>query len=94
MPNLKADKESYCDDFGLSLEEFRIIRELPDNSRCFLIKHGAHSVIARHDLSGMDDALSVLSGREETVVLLDQIRSEVGDDPRHWLPLFHERRKQ
>lgn len=92
MPNMKADKESYCDEFGLSLEEFRIVRELPDASRCFLIKHGAHSVIARLDLSGLDDVLAVLSGREETVGLLDQIRAEVGDDPAVWLPIFNERR--
>ncbi len=26
--------------------------------------------------------LAVLSGREETVALLDQIRAEVGDDPK------------
>ena len=93
MPNLKADQESYCEGFGLSLEEFRIVKELPDNSRCFLVKHGADSVIARLDLAGLDDTLAVLSGREETVGLLDQIRAEVGDDPADWLPLFHQRRK-
>lgn len=92
MPNHKADKAAYCDGFGLTLEEFKIIRELPDNSRCFLTKHGTHSVIARLDLSGEEDLLSILSGREETVGLLDQIRAEVGDDPKDWLPLFHARR--
>ncbi len=92
MPNLRAEREAYCCGFGLSNEEFRIVRELPDTSRCFLIKHGAHSVIARLDLSGLDDLLSILSGREETVALLDQIRMEVGDDPADWLPVFYERR--
>jgi len=92
MPNHKADKAAYCEGFGLTHEEFKIIRELPDASRCFLIKHGTHSVIARLDLSGEEDLLSILSGREETVGLLDQIRAEVGDDPNAWLPIFHARR--
>jgi len=35
-----------------------------------------------------------LSGRTETVELLDRVRAEVGDDPTQWLPVFHaERRK-
>ncbi len=94
MPNLRAERDAYCGGFGLTNEEFRIVRELPDTSRCFLIKHGAHSVIARLDLSGLDNLLAVLSGREETVALLDQIRSEVGNDPTDWLPVFYERRTQ
>jgi len=92
MPNLKAKAAGYCDGFGLTREELRIVRQLPDTSRCFLLKHGAHSVIARLDLNGMDDLLAVLSGRDETVALLDAIRLEVGDDPADWLPLFHARR--
>ena len=92
MPNHKADRAAYCEGFGLTLEEYTIVRELSDASRCFLVKHGTHSVIARLDLTGEDDLLSVLSGREETVGLLDQIRAEVGDDPADWLPLFHQRR--
>ena len=34
---------------------------------------------------------------QETVALLDQLRAQVGDDPRHWLPLLqaavHKRRE-
>ncbi|MCH8072320.1 MAG: VirB4 family type IV secretion/conjugal transfer ATPase [Proteobacteria bacterium] len=92
MPNHKADRAAYCEGFGLSDEEYRTVKELPDTSRCFLIKHGSHSVVARLDLSGEDDLLAILSGREETVALLDKIRAEVGDDPADWLPLFHQRR--
>ena len=51
-------------------------------------------MVAELDLGGFDDALAVLSGRTETVELLDRVRSEVGDDPAQWLPIFHaERRK-
>ena len=89
MPNHKADETAYCGGFGLTREELRWVRELSDTSRCFLIKHGTHSVIARLDLGGEDELLAVLSGRQETVNLLDEIRAEAGDDPAAWLPLFH-----
>ena len=92
MPNHKADRGAYCEGFGLTQEEYKTVKELPDSSRCFVIKHGNHSVVARLDLTGEDDLLAILSGREETVGLLDQIRAEVGDDPADWLPLFHQRR--
>ena len=93
MPNPKADPDAYCRGFGLTPRELELVRTLPDTSRCFLVKHGLHSVIARLDLDGMDDTLAVLSGREETVRLLEGITAEVGDDPQVWLPIFHQRRR-
>jgi type IV secretion system protein VirB4 len=87
MPNLKAHYDSYKA-FGLTDAEFTTIKTLGENSRCFLIKHGSHSVIARLDLSGLDDLLAVLSGTEENVNHLTKIRSEYGDDPHIWLPIF------
>ena len=93
MPNFKASAAGYCEGFGLTPHELEVVRELGDTSRCFLIKHDATSVVARLDLSGEEDILAVLSGREETVLLCDAIRAEVGDDPADWLPLFQERRK-
>ena len=38
----------------------------------------------------MKEAISVLSGRAETVRRLDAIRARVGDDPSNWLPLYLE----
>lgn len=93
MPNFKASAAGYCEGFGLTPHELAVVRELGDTSRCFLIKHDATSVVARLDLGGEDDILAILSGREETVLLCDAIRAEVGDDPADWLPLFQERRK-
>ena len=86
MANPKAQARDYRDGFGLTQHEFELVRGLPDTSRCFLIKHGADSVVARLNLSGEPDILTVLSGRERTVRLLDTIRREVGDDPAAWLP--------
>ena len=93
MPNYKASEEGYCGGFGLTPHELQVVREMGDTSRCFLIKHDATSVVARLDLGGEDDIISILSGREETVLLCDAIRAEVGDDPAVWLPIFQERRK-
>ena len=93
LPNFKASEAGYCEGFSLTPHELDVVRTLGDTSRCFLIKHDATSVVARLDLSGEDDILAILSGREDTVLLCDAIRAEVGDDPADWLPIFQERRK-
>ncbi len=87
-PNPKARAEDYCQGFGLSAHELELIRQLPAHSRCFLVRHANHSVVARLDLSGMPDLLTVLSGRESSVRRLDLLRGEVGDDPVRWYPLL------
>jgi type IV secretion system protein VirB4 len=43
-------------------------------------------VVARLNLSGMPDLLTVLSGRESTVRRLDDLRTRYGDAPADWLP--------
>jgi type IV secretion system protein VirB4 len=85
LPNPKAQEEEYRDGFGLSAHELDLIRALPDTSRCFLIKHGGESVVARLNLDGMPAALTVLSGREASVRRLDALRAERGDHPSAWL---------
>ena len=92
-PISRPTPQAYCQGFGLTEHELRLLREVGDTSRCFLVKHDATSVVARLDLSGADDILAVLSGREDTIQLADTIRAEVGDDPAVWLPVFQERRK-
>ncbi len=85
MANPKARAVDYVDGFGLSAHEFDLVRSLPDSAHCFLIKHGAHSVVARLNLTGEKDLLTILSGRERTVRLLDELRQQRGDDPALWL---------
>src|SRR5205085_720487 len=80
MANPKARSEDYVDGFGLTPHEYEIIRTLPDDAHCFLIKHGADSVVVRLNLAGEKDLLTILSGRERTVRILDDIRAESGDD--------------
>ena len=91
MANPKAQARDYCEGFGLTEHELNLVRSLPDTSRCFLIKHGADSVVARLNLSGEPELLTVLSGRERTVRLLDTLREDLGEDPAIWLPRLLER---
>jgi type IV secretion system protein VirB4 len=86
MSNPKAQASEYVDGFGLTEHELELVRTIPDSAHCFLIKHGNDSVVARLNLSGEKNVLTILSGRERTVRLLDEIRGETGDDPADWLP--------
>jgi type IV secretion system protein VirB4 len=86
MPNARARAEDYCEGFGLTAHELELIRTLPAQSRCFLIRQPDASVVVRLDLSGMPEVLTVLSGRESTVRRLDTLRETYGDAPAAWYP--------
>ncbi len=95
LPNAHGVAHDYVEGFGLTQAEFRLIRdELTPESRRFLVKQGHDSVVVELDLGGLDDELAILSGRTETVALLDRIRAEHGDDPAVWRPLFHQQRRR
>lgn len=91
MINPKARAEDYIQGFGLSPHEFELVRSLPDTSHCFLIRHGKESVVARLDLSGEKELLTILSGRESTVRMFDDIVAKTGPDPANWLHLLLEK---
>lgn len=97
FPNPSANQSVYMDEFGLSYHEYQLIKTLADDQHYFLLKHGrgiyAESVVLRANLTGLEDEIAILSAREETLILLDQIRAEVGDDPKLFWPIFHTRRK-
>jgi type IV secretion system protein VirB4 len=90
LPNAKASLEDYVEGFGLTQHEYEIVRALPDHSHAFLVRKGNESVVARLDLSGEDDLLAILSGRERSVRLLDEIRAREGDEPSQWMAPFLE----
>lgn len=88
LPNLKAT-EAYRTGFMLSQREYEIIKTTDPSARFFLIKQGINSVVGRVSLSGMTRIINVLSGRTETVLLLDRLRAEFGDNPENWLDKFY-----
>ena len=90
LPNLKATTV-YRSVFRLSEREFNLVRTTDPSSRFFLVKQDNDGVVAKIDLSGMEEFINVLSSRIETVALLDEIMSEVGEDPNDWLPIFNEK---
>ena len=90
LPNSDAKRSDYCEGLGLTEAEFRLIKEdLTPESRCFLIKQGHTSIVAKLDLNGMLDELSVLSGRAETLEVMEAAIAQAGTDPAAWLPLFY-----
>lgn len=88
LPNHKATVEGYCGAFKLTEREYELIRTMNPQDRCFLIKHGQDSVIARLDLSGLEDFIRVLSGTAKNVAILDEVRKEKGNDPEDWMNEF------
>lgn len=93
LPNPKAT-EPYRKAFMLSEREFNLLKNTDPATRYFLVKQGKDVVVARIDLSGLEDLISVLSGRAETVAILDEIRAKVGNDVNAWLPIFNQRIKE
>lgn len=90
LPNPKATIE-YRQAFMISEREFNLLKSTDPGSRFFLVKQGRDVVVARIDLNGMDEVINVLSGRAETISILDEIRENVGDDPTVWMAPFQER---
>jgi type IV secretion system protein VirB4 len=90
LPNLKATSV-YKSVFRLSEREYNIVRTTDPSSRFFLVKQDNDGVVAKIDLSGMESFINILSGRAETVAILDEIMNEFGEDAKDWLPIFNER---
>lgn len=93
LPNPKAT-DMYKKAFMLGDREFNLLKTTDPGSRYFLLKQGRDVVVARIDLSGMEDIVTILSGRAETVTVADQVRAELGEDPQVWMPVFLERLKK
>ena len=92
LPNLKATEE-YKTSFMLSDREYQLIKTTDPGTRYFLIKQGNDAVVAKIDLSGMSEVIDILSGRADTVIILDEIRKKYGDNPNIWIPKFSEKLK-
>lgn len=87
----RASRKDLVDEFGLSEREFQIVRdELPLGH--FLIKQAQNSVVCDLDLSGLDDVLTVLSGRTATNAIMHTLMQD-HPAPKDWLPRLFQKRK-
>lgn len=91
LPNPEADRDTYTKVFKLTDSEFDVLRSLGEDSRCFLIKQGGNSAVAKLSLHGFEDELLVLSGTPDNAELAEQLVAELGEDPDVWLPEFYKR---
>lgn len=95
FPNPSADRHVYVDALGLTEHQYQIVKKLQDDQHYFLLVHGhgvnQECVIARPDLSKLEDEIAVISGRESSISVLDELRKSVGNDPDVWLPFYYER---
>jgi type IV secretion system protein VirB4 len=89
FPNDKATEEEYVRGFGLSFQEYLLLKEgLEPGSRMFLVKQGHHSVVCELNLKGFDYELHVISGRIANIEIMNRVIAEAGSDPEDWLPRF------
>ncbi len=96
FPNPSADYDTYVTHLGLSESEYDIVKRLSQDSHCFLLNYGRgkESVVLRANLEGMEDEIAVISATEKSVMLLDSLRAELGDEPSTWLPVFRQKVRQ
>jgi type IV secretion system protein VirB4 len=89
FPNADADFREYTEGFGLTEQEFRLLKDLIEpGSRMFLVKQAHYSVVCQLDLKGFDAELAVISGRAGEVARMTEIISTHGSEPASWLPIF------
>lgn len=102
LPNPNASREDYIDGLKLTEAEYRVVVNLDERSRCFLVKQGHASTVCRLDLRGMDDVLAVISASTDNIGIMHEVVRDRAalldvstDDlrPEQWLPEFYGRRK-
>jgi type IV secretion system protein VirB4 len=88
LPNPAADRDEYVNGFKVSETVFDLVRSLPEGSRMFVIVQGDRVSVAKLDLQGFDDELTILSGTTANVDRLDKLRARLGDKPEVWMQPF------
>lgn len=98
LPNPSAKYEQYKG-FGISQNEFAIVKGLNEDSRQFVVKQTGYdnnsnirSYIASFDLSDsrFKDDLRILSGSTDNLPVLYRAIEECGENPDLWIPRFLE----
>jgi type IV secretion system protein VirB4 len=87
MPNPQAAYDDYVGGCGVTEREYRLIQQELRPGEC-LIRQGNQSVVCELDLHGCDEELAVMSGRANTVALMERLIRECGSEAAQWLPAF------
>jgi len=92
FPSPTADRNTYIDGLKCTEGEYKAVREdMSVGKRKFLLKRESGSVICEFDLANLPEYVAVLSGRANTVRLVDELRQQYGDDPAGWLDEYMRR---
>lgn len=90
LGNPFAKREGYAD-LKCTEKEINIISSLNQQDRCFLIKQGNFSSVAKLDLSDSLYFLPILSSSQDGIVECEKLREKLGDDPANWVDVFLEK---
>src|SRR3546814_19239106 len=76
LPNPNASREDYVEGLKLTDAEYQVVKSLDERSRCFLVKQGHASSVCQLNLSGMDDALAVISASTDNIEVMHGVLVE------------------
>lgn len=91
LPNPRATEADYVEGFKVPRDQFEIIRGLAESSHQMLVRQDGRAALCSFDLSGLPEALFVLSGSTRGVKTLEGL---IGRDPvapvpaEKWLPEY------
>lgn len=94
LPNPDAEYKNSYESIGLTKKDFYILKKLDKESRKFLVKQSGSTTLASFDLSNCKKYLPIISGSVKGQIECEKIRSEHGDDPDVWIPIFLERMEE
>lgn len=89
-----AEYDMYVNNLHLSVKQFESIRSTPKELRHFVLVNGNDTIIAKLDMKGVEDYLHVISGRDQTVALMRELRKKYGEHSSLWLPQFIKKAKE
>lgn len=73
---------------GLTEKQFQEIKTLNLDSRTFAVMQGNQWAMAKMDLYGFKEEISVLSGTSANLIKMEEAMAQSDKLPEHWLPIF------
>jgi type IV secretion system protein VirB4 len=91
--NTRMTRSDFVEGLARTEEEFAIVSNLPHQRGQFLLCRARESQVIELPMAGLDDDMAILSTREEDHWAIDAAVAEAGDDPIHFVDLYHRHRK-